>query len=245
MALYTQKILGYDAWTSGLVARPGRGGHHDRADDLRAPGLAHGPAPDARWRLRRLRRVRALADDPGDVDDGLLEPRAGRGSSRASRMGSSSCRCRRSRSPPSRRSAWATRRPPTTCVRNIGGSVGRGHRDRRCSRAAASTTRRRWSGHVTSRTPRRPSGCATWTAHFVARGPTPSPPSRRAMAMVYREAARRRRRCSPMPTTSGCSSCSVARGLPHSVHAPRARRAGRSPARQQAARDPGLPAAAD
>src|SRR5213596_3683442 len=73
LALYTQKLLAYDAWTSGLVLAPGAGQHAvaARRGPARHPG---GPADAARHRLPHQRR-RAHADVEHDDRHGLLEPR--------------------------------------------------------------------------------------------------------------------------------------------------------------------------
>ena len=85
VAVFTQKLLGYDAWTSGLVLAPGglgnifslfASGHRD----------ARGPAPDAGLRLP-AQRGQPLHDDVAHARHGLLGPGAARASSRASRVG--------------------------------------------------------------------------------------------------------------------------------------------------------------
>ena len=90
VAVFTQKLLGYDAWTSGLVLAPGRARQHLLAVRLRARDPRR-PAADAGLRLPAQRR-QPLHDDLPHPRHGLLGAGAARASSRASRSGSSSCR---------------------------------------------------------------------------------------------------------------------------------------------------------
>jgi DHA2 family multidrug resistance protein len=112
VALYTQKVLGYDAWTAGLTLAPGglgtmmalmiSGRLVSRMDQrlmlifgcvLSAVALGLMTTSPPRW---------TSGTSPGPA------------SCRASRWASSSCRCRRWRWPPSRPCDWPTPPRPTT-----------------------------------------------------------------------------------------------------------------------------------
>ena len=93
VAVFTQKLLGYDAWTSGLVLAPGGLGN---IFSLFTSGLV--TRVDQRLMLAfgcLLNGVSLYMMTYAHAPHGLLEPSRCRASCRDSRSGSSSCRCPR------------------------------------------------------------------------------------------------------------------------------------------------------
>ena len=201
LALYTQKILAYDAWNSGLVLAPGGLG---TMIALMISGRLVARM-DQRLMLGRglpAERLRHPAHDRSSRSAWTTGASPGRASSRVSRWASSSRRCRRSRSPPSGWSASGNATAAYNVVRNVGGSIG-------VALATTLLVRRsqEHQSHARRHVERVGSGhrgrLKEWTEHFVT-------PGRRR---VHRRAPRHRdalshdrpsrRRSWPTSTTSG------------------------------------------
>ncbi len=228
VALYTQKILGYDAWTAGLTLAPGglgtmialmiSGRLVSRMDQRLM--LAFGCLLAA-VALGLMTHVTATMDFWN-----LAWPRFVQGFS----MGFIFVPLQALALATIRTERLANATAAYNVVRNIGGSIGV---------ALVTTLLARRSqvhqatliGHLHAWNPAMADRLQDWTEHFVSQGADSFTAGRRAMAMLYRETVRCRPRCCPTATTSGCCSSARSRVLvADPLHAPRARRTGRRPA---------------
>jgi DHA2 family multidrug resistance protein len=244
LALYTQTILGYDAWTSGLTLAPGGlgtmmalmiSGRLVSRMDQRVM-LAGGCLLQA-FGLGLMTRVTPTMDFWS-----LAWPRFVQGFS----MGFIfvPLQALALATIPMERLANAT--AAYNLVRNIGGSVGV---------ALATTLLARRSqqhqvtltSHVHVWNPAVEERLREWTAHFVAQGADTFTAGRRALAMLYRETIGQAQILSYADDfwllLAACSAVLFLIPFMRRVRAEQATRARRSPERSESiARDPGLPA---
>ena len=209
LALLTQKVLGYDAWTSGTVLAPGGVGNLALAGHRRPPHHRHGPAAAPGRRLP-AQRLGGLQHVGGDARRGLLGARVAAVRAGPRRRASSSCRSTRWRWPPSRASAWATPPRCSTSCATSGGGIG-------VALVSTLLARRSQAAPLDAGRPRQPVRPRDDRAP-AAPGPRTSPPraptpTRRSAAPWPPSTTRSRARPSswPSPTTSGCCSSSSAR----------------------------------
>jgi DHA2 family multidrug resistance protein len=242
VALYTQKILGYDAWTAGLTLAPGglgtmmalmiSGRLVSRMDQRLM--LAFGCVLAA-VALGLMTHVTATMDFWN-----LAWPRFVQGFS----MGFIFVPLQALALATIRTERLANATAAYNVVRNIGGSVGV---------AVVTTILARRSqvhqatliGHLHAWNPAMTDRLQDWTDHFVSQGADSFTASRRAMVMLYREAQMQAQVLSYGDDFWLLLVCSLAvLALVPFMRRVRAEPAGARQA-QQAARDPGLPAAAE
>jgi DHA2 family multidrug resistance protein len=245
VALYTQKILGYDAWTSGLTLAPGGlgtmmalmiSGRLVSRMDQRVM-LAGGCLVQA-FALWLMTHLTSTMDYWS-----LAIPRFVQGFSQGfvfvplQALALSTIRTDR----------LANATAAYNLIRNIGGSVGVAVAttllSRRAQQHQATLTSHVhvWNPEVTER-------LAAWTEHFLAQGADPFTASRRAVAMLYRETVTQAQVLSYADDfwLLFGTFCIVLLLIPfmHRVRTDQARRARRA-AEEPVARDPGLPAPSD
>ena len=230
LALYTQKLLGYDAWTSGLVLAPGGLGNMFSLI-LIAGRLV------TRVDQRLLLAFGCLAQRDRALHD--VEPHARRwttgawpcrASSRASRMGFIFVPLTTLTLATIRRDKLVNATSAFNVLRNLGGSVGIALATTLPGPAQPVPPDQRWSSHVTIWDPDDarsawPGGPSTsWP-----RAPTSFTAQRRALAMLYHDDGRpgpgaglRRRLLAPRHPV-------LDRAALPAAHAARARRASRAP----------------